>query len=100
MVSNERGDVVYGEEAAVFLGDIFEASAAYAGLDKFDAQTDVTIDLGLEEIFSDPDAVAIVEWAERLGPLTLRDAVQVHLSYIDEHIRRIEVRSGPGRLPG
>lgn len=50
MVTNERGDATYADEPAVFLGDIIEATAANAGNDKFDSQTDVTIDMGLESI--------------------------------------------------
>ena len=47
--------------------------------------------LGLEEIFDDPNAVVIVEWAERLGKFETPGAVRVFLAYVDDHSRKIEV---------
>lgn len=47
--------------------------------------------LGLEEIFEDPAAVAVVEWAERLGRRAPPLPVSVRIEYIDAHSRRIEV---------
>jgi tRNA threonylcarbamoyladenosine biosynthesis protein TsaE len=47
--------------------------------------------LGLEEIFDDTGAVAIIEWAERLGDLAPPDAVRIDLTYVDATTRRIEV---------
>jgi tRNA threonylcarbamoyladenosine biosynthesis protein TsaE len=47
--------------------------------------------LGLEEIFDDPAAAVIVEWAERLGSFEAPGAVRVFLTYIDDHSRRIDV---------
>ena len=47
--------------------------------------------LGLEEIFDDPNAAVIVEWAERLGSFPTPDAVRVFLSYVDDRSRRIDV---------
>jgi tRNA threonylcarbamoyladenosine biosynthesis protein TsaE len=47
--------------------------------------------LGLEEIFDDPEAAVIIEWAERLGTFETPGAVRVFLSYVDEHSRKIEV---------
>src|SRR5262250_1827917 len=47
--------------------------------------------LGLEEIFDDPDAAVIIEWAERLGSFETPGAVRVFLSYVDDHSRKIEV---------
>ena len=48
--------------------------------------------LGLEEIFDDPNAVVVVEWAERLGDLTPEDAVRVSMSYVSPSEREIAVR--------
>ena len=47
--------------------------------------------LDLEGIFADPNAVAVIEWAERLGNLTPSNAIRVQLTYVDDHSRKIEV---------
>ena len=47
--------------------------------------------LGLDEIFDDPNAAVIVEWAERLGNFETPGATRVFLSYVDDHSRKIEV---------
>src|SRR5262245_22166563 len=47
--------------------------------------------LGLEEIFDDPNAAVIVEWAERLGSFATPGAVRVFLSYVDDRSRKIEI---------
>jgi tRNA threonylcarbamoyladenosine biosynthesis protein TsaE len=47
--------------------------------------------LGLEEIFDDPDAAVIVEWADRLGSFETPGAARVFLSYVDDHSRKIEI---------
>ena len=51
-------------------------------------------DLGMEDIFDDPGAVVVVEWAERLGELTPSEATRISLTYIDDHSRRIEFHEG------
>ena len=48
--------------------------------------------LGLDEIFDDPNAAVIIEWAERLGHFQTPGAVQVFLEYVDEGSRRIEIK--------
>ena len=48
--------------------------------------------LGLDEIFDDPNAAIIIEWAERLGDFQTPGAVQVFLEYVDEGSRRIEIK--------
>ncbi len=50
-------------------------------------------DLGLDEILEDAAAVAVVEWADRLGDFTPPQATHISLTYVDEHTRQIEVRS-------
>jgi len=47
--------------------------------------------LGLEDIFDDPQAAVIVEWAERLGNFETPGATKVFLKYIDAGSRRIDV---------
>ena len=46
--------------------------------------------LDLEGIFADPNAVAVIEWAERLGNLTPSKAIRVQLTYVDDHSRKSE----------
>ena len=48
--------------------------------------------LGLDEIFDDPNAAVIIEWAERLGDFRTPGAVRVFLEYVDERSRKIEVK--------
>ena len=47
--------------------------------------------LGLEEIFDDPNAAVIIEWAERLGSFETPGAVRVFLSYVDDRSRKIDI---------
>jgi tRNA threonylcarbamoyladenosine biosynthesis protein TsaE len=48
-----------------------------------------TAEIGLDEILEDPDAVVIIEWAERLGGPEPEGAWHVTLSWIDAGTRRI-----------
>jgi tRNA threonylcarbamoyladenosine biosynthesis protein TsaE len=48
--------------------------------------------LGLDEIFDNPKAAVIVEWAERLGNFPTPGAVQVFLEYVDEGSRKIDIK--------
>ena len=48
--------------------------------------------LGLDEIFDNPEAAVVVEWAERLGEFPTPGAVKVFLEYVDEGSRRIDVK--------
>ena len=47
--------------------------------------------LGLEEVFDEPNASVIVEWAERLGSFETPGATRVFLSYIDDRSRKIDL---------
>ena len=47
--------------------------------------------LGLEEIFDDPEAAVIVEWADRLGSFETPGAVRVFLAYVDDRSRKIDL---------
>ena len=49
-------------------------------------------DLGIEEILDDPEAVTVIEWAERLQDVDVEPSVCICLSYVDEHTRHIEFR--------
>ena len=48
--------------------------------------------LGLEEILDSPNAVVVIEWAERLGVLTPDDAVRVSLSYVSPSERKVAIQ--------
>jgi tRNA threonylcarbamoyladenosine biosynthesis protein TsaE len=48
--------------------------------------------LGLEDIFDDPHAAVIVEWAERLGDFQTPGAPRVFLEYVDGSTRKIGIR--------
>ena len=60
-------------------------------IDLYRIETGAIDGLGLEEIFDDPEAAVIVEWAERLGSFQTPGATRVFLSYIDEHSRKIDL---------
>jgi tRNA threonylcarbamoyladenosine biosynthesis protein TsaE len=47
--------------------------------------------LGLEDFLDQPDSVVIIEWASRLGDFEIPGAVQVFLSWVDEHSRKIDI---------
>ena len=48
-------------------------------------------ELGLEDIFDEPYAAVVVEWAERLDNFDPGGATRIHLTYVDASTRRIEV---------
>ena len=60
-------------------------------IDLYRIETGKLEGLGLEEIFDDPNAAVIVEWAERLGNFETPGATRVFLSYIDDRSRKIEI---------
>jgi tRNA threonylcarbamoyladenosine biosynthesis protein TsaE len=60
-------------------------------IDLYRVETGKLEGLGLEEIFDDPNAAVIVEWAERLGSFDTPGAVKVFLAYVDDHSRRIDL---------
>ena len=60
-------------------------------IDLYRIETGKLEGLGLEEIFDDPHAAVIVEWAERLGSFGTPGALKVFLSYVDDHSRRIDL---------
>src|SRR5467141_226946 len=60
-------------------------------IDLYRIETGALDGLGLEEIFDDPNAAVIVEWAERLGKFETPGAIRVFLSYVDDHSRKIDV---------
>jgi len=61
-------------------------------IDLYRIETGCLDGLGLDEIFEDPNAAVVIEWAERLGDFPTPGAVQVFLEYLDEGSRRIEIK--------
>ena len=62
-------------------------------IDLYRIETGQLDGLGLDEIFEDPHAAVIIEWAERLGDFPAPGAVQVFLEYVDDASRKIEVKN-------
>jgi tRNA threonylcarbamoyladenosine biosynthesis protein TsaE len=60
-------------------------------IDLYRIETGALQGLGLDEIFDDPCAAVIVEWAERLGAFETPGAVRVFLTYVDDRSRKIDV---------
>ena len=60
-------------------------------IDLYRIETGALDGLGLEEIFDDPNAAVIVEWAERLGSFETPEATKVYLAYVDDHSRKIDI---------
>jgi len=61
-------------------------------IDLYRIETGCLDGLGLDEIFEDPNAAVVIEWAERLGDFPAPGAVQVFLEYLDEGSRSIEIK--------
>src|SRR6266850_7950700 len=69
----------------------YSGSVRIYHIDLYRIETGALDGLGLEEIFDDPNAAVIVEWAERLGSFETPGAIRAFLSYIDDHSRRIDL---------
>lgn len=69
----------------------YEGRVPIYHIDLYRIETGALDGLGLDEIFDDPNAAVIVEWAERLGSFETPGAVRVFLTYVDEHSRKIDV---------
>ena len=52
-------------------------------------------ELGMDEMLTEPDAVVVIEWAERLGSFELPEAFQVFISDLGGDERRVEIRRAP-----
>jgi tRNA threonylcarbamoyladenosine biosynthesis protein TsaE len=49
-------------------------------------------DLGLEEILSEPDAVVLIEWPERLGSFTIPNAYRIAITDLGGDERSVSIR--------
>jgi tRNA threonylcarbamoyladenosine biosynthesis protein TsaE len=48
--------------------------------------------LGLEEIFADPKAITVIEWAEKIKPILPKKRTDVFFKYLGENQRRIKIK--------
>lgn len=53
---------------------------------------DEIIMLGFEE-YLEKQGIVLIEWPEQIGEHVPKDCIELHLEYIDEQERRIEIRS-------
>ncbi len=58
-------------------------------LDAYRVEKDDILDLGWDEIISDPSSVVIVEWAERIHNIIPENAMWINFSWIDKDKRKI-----------
>ncbi|MBI1735826.1 MAG: tRNA (adenosine(37)-N6)-threonylcarbamoyltransferase complex ATPase subunit type 1 TsaE [Candidatus Rokubacteria bacterium] len=61
----------------------------HVDLYRIDRLADVE-DLGLPDVFG-REAVTLVEWADKLGPLLPADAIRVHIDGVGDEARRITI---------
>lgn len=61
----------------------------HVDLYRIDRLADVE-DLGLPDVFG-REAVTLVEWADKLGPLVPADAIRVHIDGVGDEPRRITI---------
>ena len=48
-----------------------------------------TEELGLSEVFTDPAAYVVIEWAQRLGALLPKERTDIHFSVLDHEKHKI-----------
>lgn len=46
---------------------------------------------GFHELAADPNAILLIEWAERIGPLVPADALRVHIDHIGPTERKFTI---------
>lgn len=47
--------------------------------------------LGLEEIFADPGAIVVIEWADRIKEILPKRRIDIYFEYLDENKRRVKL---------
>jgi tRNA threonylcarbamoyladenosine biosynthesis protein TsaE len=72
------------------LVNIHEGRLKFYHVDLYRLESDSRLDLGLEEIFEDADAVTAIEWAERLQYQPL-NSTHVSIEYLSDSERKIEI---------
>lgn len=51
-------------------------------------------ELGLEEIWSNPNNIVLIEWAEKIQKLLPKNTVWISIEIVKENIRQISVKTG------
>jgi tRNA threonylcarbamoyladenosine biosynthesis protein TsaE len=72
------------------LVNVHEGRLRFYHVDLYRLESDRRLDLGLEEIFDDENAVTVVEWAERLSVVPAR-GTEVEMFYVSNFERRIRI---------
>lgn len=63
-------------------------------LDLYRLTTDEEIeDLGIDDLFAEPNSVTVIEWAEKGEKFLPDDAIKIKFEYIDEDERRVYVQN-------
>lgn len=50
------------------------------------------IDLGLLDLFEDPNNIVAIEWAEKVEKMLPRGTIRIYLNYIDKDKRAIKIK--------
>lgn len=50
------------------------------------------MELGLSEIFADPDSIVFIEWAEKLGSLLPKRRIEIRFSILSDDTHRITIK--------
>ncbi len=48
--------------------------------------------IGIDDIFSDPESISIIEWAERLGEKIPKKCIRVHIDHKENDVRTITIQ--------
>lgn len=51
------------------------------------------LSLGFKDIIADPKNIVVIEWADRIKKILLKDTLRIHFEYIDENTRKIRFSS-------
>lgn len=71
-----------------------EVIKSFYHIDLYRLQSEAEMeDMGLPEILSNMENIVVIEWSEKLKKLLPTQRIELHFSYIDEHTRKIEVRT-------
>lgn len=71
--------------------NIYEGRFRLYHIDLYRLAEGASLELGLEEILDEREAVTIIEWAERLG-FVPEGAIHVEIIYLSDSERRINIR--------
>jgi tRNA threonylcarbamoyladenosine biosynthesis protein TsaE len=68
--------------------NVYEGRLRLYHVDLYRLDAGACRELGLEEIFEEQSAIAVIEWAERLG-LAPAEAIQIRIEYLSDSERKI-----------